>query len=45
MRPIVAAGSGVRIRGGNQMGIQLDQLALSDSEKLQEFLMRMIPTE
>jgi DNA-binding response OmpR family regulator len=45
MRPIVAAGSVVRILGGNQMGIQLDQLTLSDSEKLQEFLLRSIPNE
>jgi DNA-binding response OmpR family regulator len=45
MRPIVAAGSVVRILGGNQMGIQLDQLPLPDSEKLQEFLLHSIPTE
>jgi two-component system chemotaxis response regulator CheY len=45
MRPIVAAGSVVRIKGGSQMGIQLDQLTLSDSERLQEFLLRSIPNE
>jgi CheY-like chemotaxis protein len=45
MRPIVAAGSVVRILGGNQMGIQLHQLSLSDSERLQEFLLPMIPNE
>ncbi len=45
MRPIVAAGSVVRILGGNQMGIQLDQLSLPDSERLQEFLLPLIPTE
>ncbi len=45
MRPIVAAGSVVRIQGGNQMGIQLDQLTLSDSEKMQEFLLHLIPTD
>jgi two-component system chemotaxis response regulator CheY len=45
MRPIIADGSVVRIHGRNQMGIQLDQLTLSDSEKLQEFLLPLIPTE
>jgi DNA-binding response OmpR family regulator len=45
MRPLVAAGSVVRIQGGNQMGIQLDQLTLSDSEKMQEYLLHLIPTE
>jgi DNA-binding response OmpR family regulator len=45
MKPIVAAGSVVRIQGGNQMGIQLDRLTLSDSEKMQEFLLHLIPTE
>jgi DNA-binding response OmpR family regulator len=44
MRPLVAAGSVVRIQVGNQMGIQLDQLTLSDSEKMQEFLLHLIPT-
>ena len=45
MRPIVAAGSVVRIVGGNQMGIQLDQLNFRDSDRLQEFLLHSIPTE
>ncbi len=45
MRPIVTAGSVVRILGGNQMGIQLDQLSLPDSERLQEFLLPLIPTD
>lgn len=45
MRPIMASGSVVRILGGNQMGIQLHQLTLSDSERLQEFLLPLIPTE
>jgi DNA-binding response OmpR family regulator len=43
MRPIVAAGSVVRIFGGNRMGIQLHQLNLPDSERLQEFLLPLIP--
>jgi CheY-like chemotaxis protein len=45
MSPIVAAGSVVRIHGGNQMGIQLDQLTLRDSDRLQEFLLPLIPAQ
>ncbi len=45
MRPIVAAGSVVRILRGNQMGIRLDQLTLPDNERLQEFLLPLIPNE
>jgi len=45
MRPLLAAGSVVRIQRGNQMGIQLDQLTLSDSERLQEFLLPLIPMD
>jgi DNA-binding response OmpR family regulator len=45
MKPIMAAGSVVRILGGNQMGIQLDQLNFRDSDRLQEFLLHSIPTE
>lgn len=44
-RPIVAVGSVVRILGGNQMGIHLDQLSLGESERLQEILLPMIPNE
>jgi CheY-like chemotaxis protein len=43
MQPIMTAGSVVRIQGGNQMGIQFDELLLSDSERLQEFLLPLIP--
>jgi two-component system chemotaxis response regulator CheY len=42
-RPIVVGGSVVRILGGNQMGIQLRQLTLRDSERLQEFLLPLLP--
>ena len=45
MRPIMACGSVVRILGGNQMGIQLHQLTVPDGERLQEFLLPLIPTE
>jgi two-component system chemotaxis response regulator CheY len=43
MAPIVAAGSVVRILKGTHMGIQLNQLALSESDSLQEFLLHSIP--
>jgi hypothetical protein len=43
MEPIKAAGSVVRILNGNQMGIQLNRLALLESERLQEFLLHSIP--
>jgi len=43
MKPVVAAGSVVRVLDGNLMGIQLDQLSLAESERLQEFLLPLIP--
>ena len=45
MKPVVGAGSVVRVIGGNRMGIHLDRLPLVESEKLQEFLLPMIPDE
>lgn len=45
MRPLVGGGSIARIVGGNQMGIHLDQLPVAESERLQEFLLPMIPGE
>ena len=42
LRPLVTSGSVVRILGGSQMGIQLDPLNDSDSERLQEFLLQSI---
>jgi len=44
-RPIVGVGSVVRVLGGNQMGIQLDQLTVGESERLQEFLLPLIPSD
>ena len=44
-RPIVGVGSVARVMGGNQMGIQLDQLSAGESERLQEFLLPLIPSE
>jgi DNA-binding response OmpR family regulator len=45
MKPVVGAGSIVRILGGNQMGIHLDRLPVGESERLQEFLLPMIPRD
>jgi DNA-binding response OmpR family regulator len=45
MKPIMASGSVVRILGGNQMGTQLHQLTVPESERLQEFLLPLIPPE
>jgi len=44
MAPIVGTGSVVRIVGGNHMGIHLDRLAPPDSERLEEFLLPLIPS-
>ena len=43
MKPVVGAGCVVRLVGGNQMGIHLGRLALPESQKLQEFLLPLIP--
>lgn len=45
MRPIVGAGSVVRLPGGNQMGVHLGRLTLAESQRLQELLLPMIPDE
>ena len=45
MKPVVGAGSVVRILGGNHMGIHLDRLPVVESERLQEFLLPMISPE
>jgi hypothetical protein len=45
MKPVVGAGSAVRVFGGNQIGIQLDRLAIAESERLQEFLLPLIPSQ
>jgi DNA-binding response OmpR family regulator len=44
-RPIVGAGSVVRLPGGNQMGIHLGRLSFAESERLQELLLPLIPSE
>jgi DNA-binding response OmpR family regulator len=42
MKPVVGAGSVVRLLGRNQMGIHLDRLPVGESERLQEFLLPLI---
>jgi DNA-binding response OmpR family regulator len=45
MRPIQGTGSITRVLGGTQMGIQLDELSVGESERLQEFLLPLISQE
>jgi two-component system chemotaxis response regulator CheY len=45
MRPIVANGTVVRVHGGNQMGIHIDHLTLTEGDRLQEFLLHSILSE
>jgi DNA-binding response OmpR family regulator len=45
IKPVVGAGCVVRLIGPNQMGIHLGSLALSESQKLQEFLLPLIATQ
>ena len=42
MKPLIGAGSVVRVLAGNQMGIHLDRLPVGESERLQEFLLPKI---
>jgi DNA-binding response OmpR family regulator len=44
-RPITGMGSVVRVTGQTQMGIQLNQLSVAESERLQEFLLPLIPAD
>ena len=44
-RPIVGAGSVVRLTAGNQMGIHLGRLPFAESQRLQELLLPLIPSE
>jgi two-component system chemotaxis response regulator CheY len=43
MKPIVGTCSVVRLDGENQMGIHLGRLSLSESQRLQEFLLPLVP--
>jgi CheY-like chemotaxis protein len=42
MKPIVGLGSVARVLGANQMGIQLNQLTMAESGRLQDFLLPLI---
>jgi PilZ domain len=44
-RPIEGVGSIVRVSAGTQMGIQMDELTVGESERLQEFLLPLISHE
>jgi CheY-like chemotaxis protein len=43
MKPLVGVGSVVRVLDGNLMGIQLNQLSVAESGRLQEFLLPLLP--
>jgi len=43
MKPVLAAGSVARVLDGNLMGIQLDHVSVAESERLQEFLLPLLP--
>jgi PilZ domain len=45
MRPIVGAGSVVRFASTNQMGIHLGRLSVAESQRLQDFLIPLVPDE
>jgi DNA-binding response OmpR family regulator len=42
-RPIVGVGSVVRVQGREEMGIHLGRLTLEESQRLQEYLLPLIP--
>ncbi|HKW56562.1 MAG TPA: response regulator [Candidatus Acidoferrum sp.] len=44
-KPLTGAGSVARLAGANHMGIHFDRLSLGESERLQEFLLPMIPDD
>jgi hypothetical protein len=43
MKPVVGAGSVVRLHGHEQMGIHLGRLTWEESQRLQEYLLPLIP--
>jgi CheY-like chemotaxis protein len=43
--PILGAGSVVRLHGRDQLGIHLGRLNITESQRLQEFLLPLIPSE
>jgi CheY-like chemotaxis protein len=45
MSPILGAGSVVRLDGHDKIGVQLGRLKISESQRLQEFLLPLLPAE
>jgi CheY-like chemotaxis protein len=45
MRPIVGVGSVVRQVGSDRIGVQLGRLKISESQRLQEFLLPLLPSD
>lgn len=45
MKPFDSAASVVRIAAGNQMGIHLERISVEASERLQEFLLPLLPKD
>jgi hypothetical protein len=43
MKPVVGAGSVVRLNGHEEMGIHLGRLTREESQRLQEYLLPLIP--
>src|SRR5262249_42678468 len=42
-KPIAGIGAVVRLAGANQMGIQMERMGVNESERLEEFLLPLIP--
>jgi hypothetical protein len=45
MSPILGAGSVVRLDGHDKIGVQLGRLKISESQRLQDFLLPLLTTE
>jgi DNA-binding response OmpR family regulator len=45
IRPIMGAGSVVRLTGANEMGVHLGRLSVAESQRLQDFLIPLVPDE
>ena len=44
-KPVTTVGCVVRLSGANQMGVHLGRLTPAESQRLQEFLLAMVPVE
>jgi hypothetical protein len=45
VKPVIGAGCVVRLTSTNHMGIHLGRLAFEESQRLQEFLLPLIPVQ